>query len=409
VRHFGKTGFSCIIILISICSNLRGGKELDQTDRKEIIRERAKELGLDSIVFLPVRSFPLWEKGIQLRKFMDPDTAGYWEKRGLTQDVRAVLPDAATIIAAACPYAVYQYPFSPGKGYYSAHYAAYPRARAAMTELGAVLQKDGYQVKVDPPLPMKEIAYRGGLGKYGRNGLIHNKQSGSLMTLHVLLTDAVLPPDEVDPGELCDCGDCRLCIRACPMNAIAGNGVVQIRRCLRYYMMSPGIVPVGIREKLGDRMLGCEDCQIACPRNWKRYRNAVEAGPGQKIFPIRRLLSDYAVGLKKYMVPVADTIGKNYARPRRILSMAVIVAGNSGDPSYLPLLAETLRHPHPPIRVHSAWAIGKLGGIPAEGILKAAGKEEKDPGVQEEIRLAGDRVRQDFLSQGGSPDDFTPG
>ena len=375
---------------------------MDQTDRKEIIRKRAEELGLDPIAFLPVRSFPLWKKGIQIRKFFDPDTAGYWEKRGLTQDARTVLPDAGTIIAAACPYAVYQYPFSPGKGYYSAHYAAYPKAREAMKDLGAVLQKDGYEVKVDPPLPMKEIAYRGGLGKYGRNGLIHNHQSGSLMTLHVLLTDAVLPADNIDPGELCDCGDCRLCIRACPMNAIAENGVVQIRRCLRSYMMSPGIVPVGVREKLGDRMLGCEDCQIACPRNREGYRNAVEAESGQEIFPIRKLLSDYAAGLKKYMVPVADTIGKNYARPRRILSMAVIAAGNSGDLSYLPLLAHTLRHPHPPIRAHSAWAIGKLGGVPAEGILKAAGEEENNPEVQEEIRLAEDRIRQAFLSKSGS-------
>ena len=367
---------------------------MDRLEIREKIRGKAAELGFGQIVFLPVQPLPLWEQGIQIRKSMDPDTAGYWEGRGLSHDCRAVMQDARTILAASYPYVPYRYPFSPGKGYYSAHYCAYPKGRNAMAILGTVLSENGYQAITDPPLPMKEIAYRGGLGKFGKNGLIHSEKFGSLMTLHMLLTNADLPTDKTEPGEISDCGNCRLCIGSCPMNAISGNGVVHIKCCLRYYMMSPDRIPIEVREKIGDRILGCEDCQISCPRNRRRYKNAVKAEESQEIFDIRKLLTDYATGMKKHMGPIGDRIGKNYARPRRILSMAAIVAGNSGDPSYIPLLADTLHHPHPPIRAHSAWAIGKLGGKSAERILQAARDGEKDPEVLEEINLALETIKK---------------
>lgn len=353
------------------------------------IEERASQLGFGQIAFLPVQSFPLWEKAIELRKKADPETADYWEKRGLSHQCLSLMEDARTIIAAAWPYLPYKHPFSPGKGYYSAHYAAYPKGRAAITELSLLLKDQGYKVIVDPPLPVKEIVYRCGLGKFGKNSLIHNHKSGSLMTLHLILTNAELSSSITkEPGEISDCGSCRLCIDACPMNAIGDNGEVRISRCIRYHMLSPDIIPLDVREAIGDRMLGCEDCQIACPRNREVYKNAIKAEEEQEVFNIRELLANHAAGLKKHIQPIGELIGKNYARPQRILSMAVIAAGNSGHQSYIPLLADLLNHPHPPIRAHSAWALGKLADPNTVEMLQNALEREKDTRVILEIRSA---------------------
>lgn len=359
------------------------------------IEERARQLGFGQIAFLPVQSFPLWEQGIKIRKKIDPETADYWEKRGLSHQCLSIMEDAKTIIAATWPYLPYKYPFSPDKGYYSAHYSAYPRGREAVSELSKLLTDQGCKVLIDPPLPVKEIAYRSGLGKFGKNSLIHNEQSGSLMTLHLILTNAQLPASVTAPGEISDCGSCRLCIDACPMNAIDENGALRLSRCIRYHMLSSDIIPLEVREEIGDRILGCEDCQISCPRNRAVYNNAVKAEREQEVFDIRKLLSDHAAGLKKHMKPIGELLGKNYARPQRILSMAVIAAGNSGDQSYIPLLAAALYHPHPPIRAHSAWAIGKLGGQNAVEALQKAIKNEKDSRVLEELNMALKRVEFD--------------
>jgi epoxyqueuosine reductase len=355
---------------------------------KDRILKKSKELGFGQVAFLPVQSLTLWEEGIKVRKSVDPDTAGYWDARGLSYDCRVIMADTRTIIAAVYPYTPHKHPFSKDKGYYSAHYRAYPHGRNAMAVLGSILVEEGYKVLTDPPIPAKEIAYRGGLGKFGRNGLIHHPKYGSLMTLHILLTDAELPADDGTPGEITDCGSCRLCMDSCPMNAISDNGVVRISRCLRYHMLSPDRIPIEVREKMGDRILGCEDCQISCPKNYAAYKQAVSADKDQEIFDLRELLTDYEAGLKRHMEPIGNLVGKNYARPQRILSMAIIAAGNSGDPSYVPLLAKTLHHPHPPIRAHSAWAIGRLGGEHAAEHLSYAKSREQDPEILEEINLA---------------------
>jgi hypothetical protein len=81
-------------------------------------------------------------------------------------------------------------------------------------------------------------------------------------------------------------------------------------------------------------------------------------------------------------------IGKNYTRAQKVLSMAVIIAGNTKDSTYVPLLGETLNHPHPPIRGHSAWALGKIGGVESMEMLERALKSETHPQVLEEIKRA---------------------
>lgn len=368
---------------------------------KKKLKTRAKELGFHQISVIPVQPLPIWDKAIKARKALDPNTADYWKSRGLVSECRFVMENAETIISAIYPYQPYKKNFSRGQGCYSAHYEAYPKGRNAMVELGCLLTGQGYDIIVDPPVPAKQIAYLSGLGRFGKNGLIYHPGLGSFLTLHILLTNAKLAPDNIELGEISDCGTCRLCMDACPMQAIAEDGVVLISRCMRHYMLSSEIIPVEVREKLGNRMLGCEDCQIICPKNRAGTGQRIELEANPNLFDIRKLLSDYNSGLKRYMIPIGERLGKNYARSQRILSMAVIVAGNSDDDSYLPLLAKTLYHSHPTVRAHSAWAIGKLGDQHVRELLVAAKIQEEHPDVQQEISLALQKVttrdEADFL------------
>ena len=355
---------------------------------KERIIKKADLLGFGQISFIPVQALPIWDERIETLRAIDIDSARYLESRGISSDCRAVMEDAKTIIAAVFPYQPNNYNLTEGQGYYSAHYEAYPKGRKAITELGNLLKEEGYNIAIDPPVPAKQIVYLSGLGKFGKNSLIHHKKYGSFLTLHILLTNAEIAPDHIEVGKITDCGSCRKCIDACPMQAITEEGLVLINRCLRFHMLSSDIIPVEVREKIGNHMVGCDDCQIVCPRNHASIQPCENIESMQNIFDIKKILSDAKTGLKKHMDLIGKVIGKNYARAQRVLSMAVIIAGNSCDHSYLPLLADTLHHSHPPIRAHSAWAIGKLGGKKAIALLKEAVKTEKNPDVRKEILLA---------------------
>lgn len=355
---------------------------------KKRIRERAVELGIGDVSFMQVQPLPLWAGEVEKRKVMDPDTADYWESRGLVSDCTSIMKNAKTVIAAVYPYKPYKLPFSSDQGSFSAHYAAYPRGRKAVTELGNLLKDEGYEILIDPPVPAKEIAYRSGLGKYGKNGLIYHPSFGSFITIHILLTNAIIAPDDENCGEITDCGNCRLCIQACPTQAIAGNGAILVSKCMRYHMFSSEIIPVEVRERMKNQMLGCEDCQRVCPKNRAAVRQAYQMKTSEEIFSINKLLSGHGTGLKKLLTSAEKLIGKNYARPQKVLSMAVIAAGNSGDPAYVSQLSFILHHTHPPIRAHSAWAIGRLGGEYAKKCLQEAMEQEQDPYVRQEIKAA---------------------
>ncbi len=352
---------------------------------KNELVNKASQLGFDRIKFMQVRQLELWDEEIKVRRQLDPDTARYWEERRLTASYASVMEDGRTFIVASYQYAPYRFEESSGKGYFNAHYAAYPKGRQAMQELAAILIESGFAAVVDPPLPIKQIAYLSGIGCFGKNGLIHNETNGSLMTLHLILTNAPLPVDVPNESCITDCGSCARCIHSCPTGAISNNGRVILSKCLRYHMLSPGIIPRDIREKMGSRMLGCEDCQACCPKNRARFQETVE--PEVQIFDIMEILISHS-SLKALMERIGKLVGKNYARAQRILSMAAIAAGNSGNPAYVEPLSRLIYHPHPQIRAHSAWAIGKIGGASARAVLEAALTKEDDPRVREELQYA---------------------
>ncbi|NLW00403.1 MAG: 4Fe-4S binding protein [Clostridiales bacterium] len=357
---------------------------------KSVLIEQGRQLGFPIIGITGAQLFQSWYKALEKRKDLDPEAVKVGSK--VTANPQDIMPDAKAVVVAVYPYKPYLDDFPPGTGAYSAYYMEYPSGRKAAIQLSEVITKEGYDAVVNPPLPLKAAAYRAGLGWFGRNGVIYTREYGSWVALNLILTNAPLPLD-TRPQQESLCGKCTLCVEACPVNAITDDGAVLPGYCMRSYMISPGFVPVNIREKIGNKFLGCDICQTVCP--WNR-KGMLQARPPSnediQAFNIFSILKGWCENDRKPLERLANVIGRNYARSQRVLSTAVIVAGNTGNPEYIPLLAKTLKHSYPPIRGHSAWALGKIGSEHSREALSEALKNETDTQVIQEIQSAIQRI-----------------
>jgi epoxyqueuosine reductase len=129
----------------------------------------------------------------------------------------------------------------------------------------------GYRVFTDSaPLMEVELAQKAGLGWRGKHTLLLNRESGSVFFLGEILLDLPLPVDApVEPH----CGTCTACIDVCPTAAITAPYVVDARRCISYLTIeNPGPIPLEFRTAMGNRVYGCDDCQLACP--WNKFAQA---------------------------------------------------------------------------------------------------------------------------------------
>ena len=127
----------------------------------------------------------------------------------------------------------------------------------------------GYRVFVDSaPVLEKAIAEKAGLGWIGKHSNLINKKNGSWFFLGEIYTDLPLPASDRPAGN--HCGDCTACIDACPTDAIIAPYTVDARRCISYLTIElHGSIPVELRRAMGNRIYGCDDCQLCCP--WNRF------------------------------------------------------------------------------------------------------------------------------------------
>jgi len=228
----------------------------------------AEELGLDVIGAAPAGPYAGTERHIRERR-----------ERGLFADMRftmaqpevschpeLLVPGARAVVSAALCYWEPGPSPAPGEG-------SLPRYtwRNAYAELREKLERLGdrlggtFRVLVDENQHVdREAAARAGVGFYGKNTMIITRRHGSWVVLGTLVTDVEIEPT---PRLELDCGECRLCIDACPTGALDEPGVLDSTRCLSYWTQSRQEIPEAYGADLGNRVYGCDICQDVCPWN----------------------------------------------------------------------------------------------------------------------------------------------
>ena len=236
----------------------------------------------------------------------------------------------------------------------------------------------------DGPMNDRAAAARAGIGWFGKNTNVLTPTHGSWVFLAQVITDIPLEPDAPLKKT---CGQCSLCIPACPTGAIVAPYVIDNKRCISYLTIElRGAIPRKLRPLVGDWVFGCDICQDVCPVN-RKAQGSLE--------PAFRQRHDFAAPA---LIPLLELDQPAFSarfrrspikRAKRIgLQRNICVAlGNIGDPVAVPALAKTLSHESSLVRQHAAWALGRIGGNEALDALHAALTDETDPEVITEIRL----------------------
>jgi epoxyqueuosine reductase len=202
----------------------------------------------------------------------------------------------------------------------------------------------------------REGAARAGVGFYGKNTLLITRRHGSWVVLGTLVTDVEIEPSA--PLEL-DCGSCRLCIDACPTDALAEAGTLDATRCLSYWTQSREPIPEEYREPLGTQVYGCDICQDVCPwnRGIEKRRAAARATAG----------AEPAVSLLDWLEAPDEDLRQRYDRlyvprndARYLRRNALVAAGNAGDSSLEPAVRRYTESDDDLLREHAEWALARM-------------------------------------------------
>jgi epoxyqueuosine reductase len=243
--------------------------------------------------------------------------------------------------------------YALGRDYHKVLRRALARLAAGLAQrIGAF----GYRVCVDSaPVLEKAHARNAGLGWIGKHTNLIARDAGSWFFLGELLTDLPLPPDEPASAH---CGSCRACIPACPTGAIVAPWRLDARRCISYLTIEHhGPIPPELRTLLGNRIFGCDDCQLVCP--WNKFAQAA-AHPD---FRVRHGL-DAATLTELFAWSAAEfeerTRGSaihrlGYERWSRNIAVAL---GNAPSSAAVRQALEARRaDPSPLVREHVEWAL----------------------------------------------------
>ncbi len=235
----------------------------------------------------------------------------------------------------------------------------YEPLREALRAAAARLKRDGHRATVfadDNSMVDREVAWRAGLGWYGKNANLLLEGLGSWFVLGCVVTTAQLATTEreVDDG----CGACRRCIDSCPTGAIVEPGVVDARKCLAWLVQKPGTFDVAFRDALGTRIYGCDDCQEVCPPSRRGAIDRSERGDRASVDALEVLAAPDAEVLR-----IAGGWYVADRDPRWVRRNALLVVGNSGvvHDEVVSLLARYINGDDALLAEHARWAAGKLG------------------------------------------------
>lgn len=207
------------------------------------------------------------------------------------------------------------------------------------------------------PVLEVELAARAGLGWRGKHTLLLNRSAGSWFFLGELYTDLALP---VDAPETDHCGSCRSCIDVCPTQAIVAPYQLDARRCISYLTIEhPGSIPLELRPLIGNRVYGCDDCQLVCP--WNRFARDT----GEADFAVRNGLDDVSLvslfhwSAEEFEHRLEGSAIRRIGHERWLRNLAVGLGNAPTSPAVVAALESRRDHPSALVREHVTWALSR--------------------------------------------------
>jgi epoxyqueuosine reductase len=235
------------------------------------------------------------------------------------------------------------------------------RLQQLADQISAAVGPWGHRVFVDSaPVMEKPLAARAGLGWIGKHTNLINAAAGSLFLLGEIYTDLDLP---VDTPATDHCGSCQACIDVCPTKAIVAPYVLDARRCISYLTIElRGAIPVELRPGIGNRIFGCDDCQLFCP--WNKFAKL----SGESDFaPRHQLDTADLVTLFNWSESEWDARTRGSALRRAgysgwLRNIAVALGNGPSTAAARKALQGRRDHPDPVVLEHIEWALDRLGG-----------------------------------------------
>ena len=228
----------------------------------------------------------------------------------------------------------------------------------------------------------RAVAERAGIGWSGKNCSIITPEFGSYVYLGEMITNLPFEPDEPIQDQ---CGDCRLCLDVCPTGALVQAGQLNAQQCIAFLTQTKGFLPEEYKQKIGNRVYGCDSCQTICPKNkGMDFHLHPEMEPDPEI--VKPLLQPLLSISNRDFREKFGTISGSWRGKKPIQRNAIIALAHFKEKSAVSELIEVMRKDvRPVMRGTAAWALGKIGGNEAREALLNAQKEEQDKEVLLEI------------------------
>ncbi|MGH6611656.1 MAG: tRNA epoxyqueuosine(34) reductase QueG [Burkholderiaceae bacterium] len=339
------------------------------------IREWGTELGFTRVGITDIdvmRAAERLDAWIEAGKHGEMD---YMQRHaGLRADPTRLLPAALRVISARMDYLPRDTPddwaqreldrigesgaavvsiYARGRDY---HKILRDRLQKLATRIEVEIGRFGYRVATDSaPVLEVEFARKAGLGWRGKHTLLLSQDAGSMFFLGEILTDLPLPFD--DPiGD--HCGTCTRCIDICPTQAITAPYQLDARRCISYLTIEHrGSIPLELRPLIGNRVYGCDDCQLVCP--WNKFARRADLPD----FDVRNgldgatLIELFAWDEAQFHERHAGSAIRRIGHERWLRNIAVALGNAPTSPEVIAALRARADHPSELVREHVAWAL----------------------------------------------------
>lgn len=251
--------------------------------------------------------------------------------------------------------------YARGRDY---HKVLRQRLQKLADQMALALGPFGHRVFTDSaPVLEAELASRSGQGWRGKHTLVLNRAGGSMFFLGEILVDVALPATPATSGH---CGQCQACISACPTGAITAPYQLDARRCISYLTIEhAGPIPEAMRSLLGNRIYGCDDCQLICPWNKFAQRSTLPDFEARPVWQRPTLVQLFAWSEDEFLRYTEGSPIRRIGHERWLRNLAVALGNALRQPSataterqhWQAALQARAEHPSALVREHVCWAL----------------------------------------------------